>query len=248
MNDINKLGKITDVIGKLLFGLLVTVMIVIVFAMQLTKYQNEVLSNKIAVILGTTVAAAIFYFALRILFRPIYNLNKNIQLRMGDKLTSQQFKSKWLISLICSVLISLLPVIPTFGFSIVIMIPQFLLLHNSNKKLIQQDSLSNFHNTSNLSDKPLSYKSLFRFNLKKMTKQEQLILTVIIGIIVGLFFGYIIGENQYYSPTGRRINLSNINNNSVKVFKFNYLLFFCGFVISSGTSYLLISRMSQQKQ
>lgn len=248
MNDINKLGKMTEVIGKLLFGLLVAILIVVAFAMQSAKYQNKDLSEKIAVIIGVIVGIVILYFILRSLFRPIYKLNRNIQLRKESKLNFQQFKTKWLMCLICSIIISLLPVVLTYGLSIVVMIPQFLLLHYANRNLIQQTNLSNFHDASTTTNRFLSHKSVFRLNLNNMTKQEQLILITIIGIVAGLLLGYITGENQYYTPTGRRINLNNADIDSVKVFKFNYLLFFCGFAITSGISYLLISRMYQQKQ
>lgn len=248
MNDINKLGKITEIIGKLIFGLLVTLLIVFTFGMQLEKHQDKALSDKIAIIIGTILGVALLYFILRSFFRPIYNLNLNIQLREADKLNHDQFKSKWLTSLICSVIISLLPIIPTFGISIIAMIPQFILLYNSRRKLIKQDNHANINNPMNVLTKLLTYKKIFSFNLQKMTRQEQLVLTVIIGVIAGLLFGYITGEYQYYNPRGTRINLDNINNSSVKVFKFNYLLFFCSFIICSGVSYLFVSRMSQQKQ
>ncbi|MCA6068719.1 hypothetical protein JI747_016245 [Chryseobacterium sp. RG1] len=247
MNDINKLGKMTEVIGKLLFGLLVAILIVLAFAMQLTKYQNKDFSEKIAVVIGAIVSIGVLYIVLRLLFRPIYNLNRNIQLRKEGKLNFQQFKTKWLMCLICSIIICLLPIIPTYGLSIVVMIPQFLLLHHANRNLIQQTNLSNFQDVSTI-DRFLSHKSKFRLNLKNMTKQEQLILITIIGIVAGLLLGYITGENQYYTPTGRRINLNNADIDSVKIFKFNYLLFFCGFAITSGVCYLLISRIYQKKQ
>lgn len=242
MNDINKLGKMTEIIGKLLFGLLVAIIIVVAFAMQLTKYQNKDFSEKIAVVIGAIVGIGVLYIVLRLLFRPIYNLNRNIQLRKEGKLNFQQFKTKWLMCLICSIIICLLPIIPTYGLSIVVMIPQFLLLHYANRNLIQQTNLSNFQDVNTNTDRFLYHKNAFRLNLKNMTKQEQLILITIIGIVAGLLLGYITGENQYYTSTGRRINLNNVDIDSVKIFKFNYLLFFCGFIISSGLSYLLISR------
>ncbi|GAA5091488.1 hypothetical protein GCM10023210_18930 [Chryseobacterium ginsengisoli] len=247
MNDINKLGKMTEIIGKFLFGLLVAIIIVVAFAMQLTKYQNNGLSEKIAVMIGTLLCMVILIFILRLIFKPIYNLNSEIQLIKEGKLDPQSFKTKWLISLICSAIVSILPILPSFGLSIIIMLPQFLLLYKSNKSLNQQSNLSYFKDASNQAGRFIHNKSSFRVNFKNMTKQEYLVLILIVGIVIGLFLGYITGENQYFNAIGNRINVSNVNDNSVKVFKFNYLLFFCGFIISSGLSYLLISIKSKKQ-
>lgn len=128
MNDIKRLGKITEIISKILFGLLVALLIVIGFAMQLTKLQSSGFFNKIAVLIGTIIGMAILIFILKLLFKPIYNLSVNIKLRKEGKLNPHQFKMKWLASLICTTIVSLLPIIPSFGISIIIMIPQFMLL------------------------------------------------------------------------------------------------------------------------
>lgn len=78
-------------------------------------------------------------------------------------------------------------------------------------------------------------KKIFFDNLKT---NEVIILSVIFGIVVGLIFGYIFGENQFYYK-GKRINPENSEDYSVlTIFKFNYLLFFCSFIISSGLCYL----------
>lgn len=131
MNNLKKLGKLSETIGKSIFRLLVFIIVIIAFVMQLEKNRNISLSGRVGVIIGTIVAIFLFYFILRTLFRPIYNLDNNIQLRLTNQFTVQQYKSKWIMSLICSVIISLLFIIPSFGISVLLMLPQFILLYKS---------------------------------------------------------------------------------------------------------------------
>ena len=131
MNNLKKLGKLSAIIGKSIFRLLVFTIVIIAFVMQLEKNRNISLSGRVWIIIGTIVAIFLFYFILRALFRPIYNLDNNIQLRLTNQFTVQQYKSKWIMSLICSVIISLLFIIPSFGISVLLMLPQFILLYKS---------------------------------------------------------------------------------------------------------------------
>lgn len=131
MNNLKKLGKLSETIGKSIFRLLVFIIVIIAFVIQLEKNRNISLSGRVGVIIGTIVAIFLFYFILRTLFRPIYNLDNNIQLRLTNQFTVQQYKSKWIMSLICSVIISLLFIIPSFGISVLLMLPQFILLYKS---------------------------------------------------------------------------------------------------------------------
>ena len=133
MNNLKKLGKLSETIGKSIFRLLVFIIVIIAFVTQLEKNINISLSERVGVIIGTIVAIFLFYFILRALFRPIYNLNNEIQLRLTNQLAGQEYTRKWIMSLICTVIISLLLIIPSFGISVLLMLPQFILLYKSKE-------------------------------------------------------------------------------------------------------------------
>ncbi len=132
MENINKLGRISEIIGKGLFYVIIIFLTVTGVVMSLTKLENKLVAiNIITVLVGTLIAISIFYFLIRLLFRPIYNLNKNIQLKIGSQLTQNEFKNKWVISLICSLLFGLLFILGTFGLSLLLMMPHYFLLNKS---------------------------------------------------------------------------------------------------------------------
>ena len=128
----NKLGKITEVIGKTLFYLLIIISLFVVVSYNVSKTEkNPDTSILIGSILGNILALILIYYFWRLLFRPIYNLNKNINLRIDNQITEKDFKNKWLFSLICSLIFGVLFIIGTFGISLLTMIPQYILLSKS---------------------------------------------------------------------------------------------------------------------
>lgn len=132
MTIINKLGKTSEIIGKILFYLLVVISIFVVISFNLSKTEsNPEISIIIGSILGNILAVVFIYYFWRLLFLPIYNLNKNIQLRNNNQLTEKEFKRKWVISIICSIIFGVLFIIGTFGISLLLMIPHYFLLSKS---------------------------------------------------------------------------------------------------------------------
>ena len=77
-------------------------------------------------------------------------------------------------------------------------------------------------------------------NFKNLTNKEITIISIVLGVIVALILGYTFGEVQYITPRGYRLKEPNDSTN--EVFKINYLLFCCGFIISGGLSYLFLTR------
>jgi riboflavin transporter FmnP len=129
MNDLTKLGKTTEIIGKSVFYILIIAISILGIGLTLIKYEHR--PEKVMIIaslIGTLLVLVIAFFLLRVLFRPIYNLNKNLKLRLNEELTAIQFKTKWTISLICSLIFGLVFIIGTFGISFLAMIPQYILL------------------------------------------------------------------------------------------------------------------------
>ncbi|MDY3521073.1 hypothetical protein PG644_05425 [Riemerella anatipestifer] len=74
----------------------------------------------------------------------------------------------------------------------------------------------------------------------KLNNQEIKIISIIVGVLVALLLGYLFGETQFYNFIGHRVDEDFVGS-TVKVFKFNYLLFICGFIVSSGITYLLLN-------
>ena len=134
MKSINKLGKISEVIGKALFYILIVITIFIVISFNLSNLEeNPKISIVIGSILGNILAVVLVYYFWRLLFRPIYSLNKNIQLKSNNQLTEQQFKKKWTISLTCSLIFGILFIVGTFGISLLLMTPHYFLLSKSKR-------------------------------------------------------------------------------------------------------------------
>lgn len=132
MENINKLGRTSEIIGKGIFYLIMILLTIAGIVMSLTKLEDKPgIINVIAVLVGTIIAISLFYLLLRALFRPIYNLNKNIKLKIDNKIYQNEFKTKWIKSLICSLLFGLLFILGTFGLSLLMMIPHYLLLNKS---------------------------------------------------------------------------------------------------------------------
>lgn len=132
--NINKLGKVSEIIGKIVFYFLVTASVFVVVSFNLLRLGDKPGTPIIiGSILGNLLAVFLIYFFWRLLFRPIYSLNKSIQLEANSELNEKRFKSKWRISLICSLIVGLLFIVGTLGVSLLLMIPQYALLNESKK-------------------------------------------------------------------------------------------------------------------
>jgi len=129
MESINKLSKISELIGKFLFYSIIILLTIASIVMSLTRLGDKPgVITSVLVLVGTFIVIVLFYIAIRALFRPIYNLNKNIQLKKNNELTQKEFKKQWIISLICSLFFGVIFIIGTFGLSFLLMIPHYILL------------------------------------------------------------------------------------------------------------------------
>lgn len=126
---IKKPNRISETIGKVLFYLFVVITIFITISFNLSKLEDSPeISIIIGSVLGNILATILIYYFWRLFFRPIYNLRKNIILYYSDEITEKEFKRKWIISLVCSLIFGLLFIVGTFGVSLIIMIPHYILL------------------------------------------------------------------------------------------------------------------------
>lgn len=134
MERISKLGKITEIIGKIIFYFLIISSLFVVVSYNISKTEkNPETSILIGSILGGILALILIYYFWRLLFRPIYNLNKNIILKIENQISEREFKKKWIISLICSLIFGVLFIVGSFGISLLTMIPQYVLLIKSKE-------------------------------------------------------------------------------------------------------------------
>lgn len=132
MDRINKLGKTSELIGKFMFYSIIIIIFVAGIVMSLSRLEDKPgMLTTILVFVGTFIVIGLFYFVIRALFRPIFNLNKNIALKIHNQITEKEFKKEWFKSLICSLIFGLLFIIGTFGISLLIMIPHYFLLIKS---------------------------------------------------------------------------------------------------------------------
>lgn len=123
-------SKISKFIGKMLFYIFVFISIFMAISFNLSRLKdNPEISIIIGSILGNILAIVLIFYFWRLLFRPIYRLSDNINLYFQNGLNSKQFKNKWVISLICSLTFGLLFIVGTFGVSLLLMIPHYILLN-----------------------------------------------------------------------------------------------------------------------
>jgi len=132
MKNISKLGRVSEIIGKIIFYFLIIISLFVVVSYNISKTdKNPETSILIGAILGNILALILIYYFWRLLFRPIYNLNKSITLKIENQITEREFKKKWTISVICSLIFGVLFIVGTFGISLIIMIPQYILIMKS---------------------------------------------------------------------------------------------------------------------
>ncbi len=132
MKNLNKLSKTSEYIGKFLFYTIVIILSVASIVMTLTTLgdQSDIILT-IAVLAGSFIVIILLFYLLRALFRPIFNLNKNVQLKISNQITEKEFKTKWKLSLICSLIFGILFIIGTLGLSFLLMIPHYILLNKT---------------------------------------------------------------------------------------------------------------------
>jgi hypothetical protein len=88
-------------------------------------------------------------------------------------------------------------------------------------------------------------------NLKKIDSDEIIIVSIIIGTLFALIFGYNFGETYYFVKKGIRVNEEiylelKKDYNHYKMFYFNYLVGISFFVIFGGISYIFLKHKSKK--
>ncbi|MCT3672553.1 hypothetical protein KRE49_09285 [Elizabethkingia meningoseptica] len=257
MDNIYKLGKITQRIGLVAYYLISLPIILFTFFNQLDRMSrrerelNDVMqaSSTIGSLLALVIMPLILYVLFKRLFKPIYGFNNVIKQRLSNEISANQFEKKSSISKICTIIATLLFIVPTLGTILILTVYQLNLIdktkclidneekniNTEEKKIEYSLHTKSYSETLNkIKDLPLLAKIS-----RKLDTKETIIISVILGIISGLLVGYYTGEVQYYTSKGYRTMDSYY---SIKVFRFNYLLFSCSCIVISGISYLYLSK------
>jgi hypothetical protein len=77
--------------------------------------------------------------------------------------------------------------------------------------------------------------------LKKLTSDEVIIISIIIGSVFCLFTGNLFGETQYYLESGERTKSKYSNYTKID---FNYIIAIISFIVTAGISYIFLNRKS----
>lgn len=123
------LGKISQVIGKVIFYILILASIFITISFNLSKIgEHPETSIIIGSILGNILAVVLIYFFWRLWFKPIYGFYQTVNMKLNNQIESKAYKSKWITSLVCSLIFGMLFIVGTFGISFLLMIPHYIFL------------------------------------------------------------------------------------------------------------------------
>lgn len=98
-----------------------------------------------------------------------------------------------------------------------------------------------------ISEKLNKFTKTFKFKsttiFEKLTSDEVIIISIIVGCIFCLIFGNQFGETQYYYNNGKRT--SSTNNYDYSKIDFNYIMAIISFIITAGISYIYLNRKSK---
>ena len=145
MDNIYKLGKTTQRIGLVAYYLISIPIIIYTFSIRLNNLDLAYKMEKppsfmIGLLVGSIITPLLFYFLLKKLFKPIYGFNNVIKQRLSNEISANQFEKKSSISKICTIIATLLFIVPTLGVILILTVYQLNLIdktkHLINKELI----------------------------------------------------------------------------------------------------------------
>ncbi len=250
MENLYKLGKTSEIIGKFLFYSITVFLSIALVVISISKIQGNDVFNFdnlekpgvlgiIGIITGNLILGLIAYFIIRSIFRPIYNLNKNIRLKTSNQLTEREFKTKWNVSLICSLIFGLSFAF-AFGISLLLMIPHYILLIKSRVNA-QTREVSIQPNSKIKSDLFSNVNFLSRiYDLKGVTEKEAVVISLGVGLVISIIMGSLFCRTKYYRLyKGNSVEVSE-EMSKFKLCEFNYLLAICCFVLAAGICYMFL--------
>lgn len=136
MENTTALENTTRIIGKTtktIFSILWYLILILSFVMNYADVNGN--SPDTATIIGRVLGILLFGYIgnliLRTLLKPSIEFGNVKNQYLENELNTINYKKKWNKNLLFSIIFSVLFLIPTFGISIILMIPNFILLSKS---------------------------------------------------------------------------------------------------------------------
>lgn len=85
---------------------------------------------------------------------------------------------------------------------------------------------------------------LNNLGINKLNSDEIIILSIIIGTILGLLLGYNFGDTYYYNRDGNRTHFSE----RYSEFHFNYVIAISSFIVFGGATYIFLNRKNSKNE
>ena len=135
MSNTNSLGKITKTIGLITLNLFSILWFLALLLTRVSSFSNQQYvesTEMIGVFIGSIIGIVLFgYFGIRLLkflLRPGINFGQIREQYLNNEINTAHYESKWKGNLYKSIAFSVLLAFPTVGISVLLMIPNFLLL------------------------------------------------------------------------------------------------------------------------
>ena len=224
------LHKISKVLTLILFSILILVMVLLNFPESENFYGDYDVTV-------TLISIIIFWF----LLYPIIYYQDILEQYKNKQMSRLYFVLLMTIGIISTLIISIFSIMATFGLGLLFIIPYIILLIKENIKHSTLESLP----SANFLNKIKAVKSS---KIPQIQNTSELVLvSLIVGLFIGVILGYVLGETQYFHRQGARLAEVHKEQAYLTEFKFNYLAFFVGSIISGGILYLFLSNNTKKE-
>lgn len=115
---------------------------------------------------------------------------------------------------------------------------------NTILEVVKKENIT--EKTQNLENVKIYFKKIKLINSKtfeKLTSDEIIIISIILGSIFFLIFGNLFGETQYFNSSGERVSSDEYGQSKID---FNYITAIIGFIVTAGISYIYLNRKSNK--
>lgn len=109
------------------------------------------------------------------------------------------------------------------------------------EKIKNETKINKTNSVKNILTKLKTINFLKIKTLNKLTSDEVIIISIIVGSIFCLIFGNLFGETQYYLENGERTKSQYSDYNKID---FNYIIAVISFIVTAGISYIYLNRQS----
>lgn len=119
---------------------------------------------------------------------------------------------------------------------------------NDSTTIVNEKQTENPTDINQISDNIKNYTKKIEFRkgkiFEKLTSDEVIIISIIVGCIFCIIFGNLFGETQHFKSNGERISNTSHYLYEYSTNDFNYIMAVIGFIITAGISYIFLNRKS----